>query len=682
MTRDLAAASALLDAVPAPVVLLEPGTARVLYANRASRTLADGVLALPRTRETYGTRFRCFDAAGRRLEFEELPGVRGARGEEVQDVEVTWETDDGRHNFVASAGRMDLPGVGEAVVMTYLEVTDRELARGGERRAAEELEAILEGVADSITAQAADGRLVYANSAAVRMLGYGSVEDLLAAPIPELMTRWEMFAPDGTPFPTERLPGRRALLGEEPEPELVRFRDRTGGEMRWARVKARPVNGDEESVRLAINLIEDITELKQAEEASSFLAEASRVLAGSLDYEKTLAAIARLAVPEVADWCAVDLALPEGLQRVAIAHVDPSKLELAAELERRYPPDPNAATGAPEVLRTGRSELYSEIPQDLLAASAQDAEHLELIRALGMVSVMIVPMLVRDRVLGIISFVSAEAGRHFNQSDLRLAEDIGLRAATAVENARLYESRSTIARVLQASLLPPLLPDIEGFEVGAMYRAAGGDGYEVGGDFYDLFSTTDDEWFAVIGDVCGKGPEAAAVTALVRYTIRAAAARRRSPAEILRWVNEAMLRQDAARFCTVAVVHLDRSRPVTRLRVALGGHPLPLVLRAGGSVEPIGVPGTLLGMVEKTRVQDGSAELAAGDALLLYTDGITEASAPKVWTPADLEGALSGAAGQSAQAVVDHVAAAALQGRETPQRDDVAMLALRAVTAA
>lgn len=677
MTRDLAAAFALVDAVPAPVVLLEPGSARVLFANRASRTLADGVLAMPRTPESYGTRFRCLDAAGRRLELEQLPGVRAARGEVVKDTQVTWETAGGRHTFVASGATLPAPGGGEVVVMTYLEVTDRELARGRQRQASEELGAILEGVADSITAQAPDGRLVYANSAAVRVLGFESVEDLLSAPLPELTARWEMFAPDGSPFPPERLPGRRALLGEEPEPELVLFRDRSDGTMRWARVKARPVAGEGETVRLAINLIEDITELKQAEESSRLLAEASSVLAGSLDYEQTLAAIARLAVPEMADWCAVDLAVAAGLERVAIAHVDASKLDLAGELERRYPGDPNAPTGGPNVLRTGRSELYAEITDDMLVAAARDPEHLELIRALGMVSVMIVPMRVRERVLGIITFVSAEAGRRFTERDLRVAEDLGLRAASAVENARLYRSRSTIAQVLQASLLPPLLPDIPGLEAGALFQAAGGEGYEVGGDFYDLFSTTEDHWFAVIGDVCGKGTEAAAVTALVRYTIRAAAARRRSPAEILRWVNDAMLRQQAPRFCTVAVVHLDRSRIATCVRVALGGHPLPLILRADGSVEPVGVPGTLLGMVEQLRVEDAATELDDGDALLLYTDGVTEAGAPKVWTPEELEAALGGAAGRTAQEIVDHVAAAALARREAPPRDDVAMLALR-----
>ena len=247
----------------------------------------------------------------------------------------------------------------------------------------------------------------------------------------------------------------------------------------------------------------------------------------------------------MADWCGVDLAgdRPFEIQRVAVEHVDPAKVALAHELAERYPAEPRIDRGLHQVLHTGESQLWPHIPDALIVEAAQDEEHLRMIRELGMASAMIVPMRVRDRVLGAISFVSAESGRTFNPGDLRLAEDLALRAATAVENARLYRARSTIAQTLQASLLPPMLPEVPGFEAAALYQAAGED-HEVGGDFYDLFATNEDHWFAVIGDVCGKGAEAAAVTALVRYTIRAAAARRHSPAAILRWVNEVMLARE------------------------------------------------------------------------------------------------------------------------------------------
>ena len=316
--------------------------------------------------------------------------------------------------------------------------------------------------------------------------------------------------------------------------------------------------------------------------------------------------------------------------------VDPAKVEWAREIAEHYPADPRADRGVHHVLRTGESQLWPDIPDELIVAAAQDAEHRRLIRGLGMASAMMVPMRVRDRVFGVISFVSAESGRRFTDSDLRLAEDLALRAGTAVENARLYRARTKIAQTLQASLLPPLLPEVPGVEAGALYRPVGEE-HEVGGDFYDLFATTEDHWFAVIGDVCGKGAEAAAVTALARYTIHAAAAQSGSPAAILRWVNQAMLREGSSRFCTIAIAHLDRSVPATRLTVAVGGHPAPIVLRADGSVETAGAGGTLIGLVDDPSLTETTTELAPGDAVLLYTDGVTEAEAPRrVWTPEQL----------------------------------------------
>ena len=222
-----------------------------------------------------------------------------------------------------------------------------------------------------------------------------------------------------------------------------------------------------------------------------------------------------------------------------------------------------------------------------------------------------------------------------------------------------------------------MLPEVPGADAGALYQAAG-EVHEVGGDFYDLFATTEDHWFAVIGDVCGKGAEAAAVTALTRYTIRAAAARRHSPAAILRWVNEVMLRESSTRFCTVAIAHLDRTQGGSRLTVAVGGHPAPVIVRADGRIEELDAQGTLLGLVDDPNLADVSTELEPGDTLLLYTDGVTEAAAPRrVWTPEDLIGVAAGASDATAQGLVDHVADAALSGLEGPPRDDVAMLALR-----
>jgi PAS domain S-box-containing protein len=594
------------------------------------------------------------------------------RGSVIGDIALAYSSSGRRY------GEADIPRAQELADRCALAIDNARLHTEAER-ARDDLEAIVEGVADAVTAQAPDGRLVYANDAAVRLLGFPDAQALITAPPSEFLERFEMLGDDGHELDLERLPGRRALAGERPPPLTVRYRAYGSTEERWSRVQSTPVFDERGNVRLAINVIEDITEIKRAELAQRFLAEASHVLNESLDYEKTLRAVARLAVPAVCDWCAVDLVAGDDIERVAVEHVDPTRVALARDIQERYPPDPDTDTGIYAVLRHGGAELYREIPDDLLVQAARDEEHLELIRSVGLRSAMLAPMTLRDRVLGVISFVSAESGRLYDEHDLALAQDLALRAAAAVENARLYETATAIADTLQSSLLPPVLPDLPGAELAAEYRPAGR-GLEVGGDFYDVFSVTEDQWYLVIGDVCGKGAEAAAVTALARYTIRAAAVRRRSPSAILRWLSDAMLQQSdsAHRFCTIACAQLDLSRPTPRVTVALGGHPLPLIVRADGTTEEVGEPGTLLGLVAEPKLEDRSAELGGGDTLVLYTDGLTEAGAPeRVWAPTDLAAAAREAARGSVQATVEDLVQAAI-GSLPAVRDDVAVLALRA----
>jgi PAS domain S-box-containing protein len=544
--------------------------------------------------------------------------------------------------------------------------------------ARDDLEATLAGVADAVTVQDAAGGLAYANDAAVRLLGYPDRTTLLAARPEELAARFEVYDEDGRPFPFERLPGRLALLGEEPGPVTVRYRVRATGEAGWSRIKATPLRAPDGRVTRAINVIEDITDLKQAEETQRLLAEAGRVLAGSLDYEETLRRVAWLAVPDLADWCMVDLLGEEGLERMAVAHADPAHADLAAELQGIMV-DLRGAVGPARVARTGRAELHETVDAEHMRAAAIDPTHRRLLSQLGVRSAASVPMTVRGQRLGVMTLSTAESGRRLGQEQLAVLEELGRRAAVAVDSARLYRQRSAIARTLQSSLLPPVLPEIAGVEAAALYRAAG-EGTEVGGDFYDLFSVAGDEWIAVIGDVCGKGAEAAAVTALARYTIRTAAVRRRSPAAILRWLNDAMLRQDVeGRFCTIACVHLDTSRPEIGVTVACGGHPPAMLRRADGDVRDVGAPGTLLGLLPDPQLEDERAVLAPGDALVLYTDGITDARAPeRVVTPEQLHETLRAIPAGSAQRIVEQLAALAVGKEGTPPRDDIAVLALRA----
>jgi PAS domain S-box-containing protein len=540
------------------------------------------------------------------------------------------------------------------------------------RKTEEELLAILEGVADAVTVEEPGGRLVYANPEAVRLLGCAAADDLLD----DVAERLRMTDEAGAPVAVARLPGRRALAGEPPRPLVVRYRRADTGEPGASRVKATPVLDERGRARLAISVIEDVTEIMQAEEAQRLLAESSRLLAESADVEATLGDVARLAVERLADWCTIHLRGERGLRAAAIAHADPAGQAIAETLAREYPPGADDPHGAGAVLRTGEPEL---IPEGCAAVLARDEHERQLLASLGVESAMTVPLRARDRVLGAIALMSAGSGRRFGPQELALAEDLGLRAGTAVDHARLYRTRSAIAQTLQASLLPPALPEIPGLETAALFQAAG-EGHQVGGDFYDVFPIGKHQWFAVMGDVCGKGAEAAAITALARYTIRAAVVRRRSPAGILHWLNDAMLRQsaDRTRFATIACVRLDLESEGVTATVASGGHPCPRVLRTTGLVEELGVPGTLLGAVPTVQLADRATRLVRGDALILYTDGLTEAGAPaRVWSPTQLDLAIAETRHGAAQEIVEGLARAALGEAAAPLRDDIALLALR-----
>jgi PAS domain S-box-containing protein len=560
------------------------------------------------------------------------------------------------------------------------EFIERHRAEQEREEARLQVEAILRGVADAVTAQAPDGRLLFANDAAAATTGFESPEALMDAPLPTILDRYDILDEEGRPFPLEALPGRRALAGEEGAESVVRFRMHATGEERWSAVKATPIRNQRGEVTMAINVVTDITTHKRAELAQRFLARSGEVLASSLDPDELLAEVANLAVPEVADWCSLEVANPSGvLERKALAHVDPEVRQRAIELSRRYPPDPDAPIGIYQVVRSGQPELYPEIPDEMLREGAVDEEHYRELVAIGMRSAIIVPMTTRGRTLGALTFVSGRSGRRFDEQDVELAQELARRCATAIDNARLYMDRSYIARTLQESLLPVELPDIPGVETAARFRPTG-EGNDVGGDFYDVFETGDRGWTVVMGDVCGKGPDAAAVTALARYTLRAAAMRERLPSRSLAVLNEALLRQrEDRRFCTVAYAYIEKLDHGARAGISSGGHPLPILLRADGSVEQVGAPGTLLGVVPDPDLEDRAVTLEPGDALIFYTDGVIESrvSSNGVLDERRLSELVATCAGGSADAIAAKVEEAAVLSQDGRPKDDIAVLVLR-----
>jgi PAS domain S-box-containing protein len=555
---------------------------------------------------------------------------------------------------------------------------------GGGAATRDQLEAMLRGVADAVTAQAPDGRLIYANEAAVRTLGFDSPEALQAAPSTQVLGRFEIFDEAGEPFPLADLPGRRALAGEEAPEAIVRFRVRATGEEQWAAIKANPIRDGGGHVSMAINVIEDITAHKRSERAQRFLSRSSEVLSGWLDSDELLNRVARLAIPEMADWCAVDLLKADGrLERVALTHADPALHDQALELSRRYPPAAGTPGGPHEVIRSGEPSLFTEVDDELLHDVTRSEEHYRLLRVLGVRSAIVVPMATRNRTLGALTFATGLSGRRYDEYDVEVAHELARRCATALDNNRLYSERSYIARTLQEGLLPLDLAEIPGIEAAVRFRHTG-DGGEVGGDFYDLFETGSRGWTVVIGDVCGKGPEAAALTALARYTIRSVAMDLRHPAQVLRKLNDTLLHHQLdERFCTVAYGRVVPSVDGVRVSVCRAGHPPPIVVRANGDLEAIGPDGGLIGLFAEIRLWDETVQLTPGDSLVFYTDGVTEAArGQEQFGDRRLDEVLRGCAGLTAAEVAENLEAAVIDFGGPRPRDDLAVLVLHVPTAA
>jgi PAS domain S-box-containing protein len=548
------------------------------------------------------------------------------------------------------------------------------------RRTEQRLQAVLVNLAEAITVVDADGNTVFANQAAADLLQVDSPEEVMRATPGEMMARFFVFDEHGKELDLEQMPGRRLFAGEEVQPLLVRNVVRATGEERWLIVRASPVlDPDSGEMLYAVNVLENITDVKRVQLAESFMSEASRVLASSLDYGETLRQVARLAVPTIASWCAVDVLGERGeIERVAIHHPDPEMVALAQRLRSDYSLSLDEAGGVPEVIRTGEPRIYTDIGADTLKRYARDDEHLRLLARIGATAVVIVPMIGADRITGAITLVSSGHDRRLSAEDLPLARRLARRAGTAVETARLYTERSRIAHTLQQALLPAELPAPPGALVSARYRAAGELG-DVGGDFYDLFDAGDGAWMLVIGDVCGKGPRAAGVTALARHTLRAGALSSLSPTQMLQMLHRALQAQPTeADLCTVCLVRFERAGDLGRLQVTLAGHPPPLLIDSDGNSRPLGRPGTLLGVLDPIAVHEVAEQLTADQTLLLYTDGVPEARrGDDLLGEEGLALLAARAPALSLDGLLDHIERGALAHAGGSLRDDLALLALR-----
>jgi PAS domain S-box-containing protein len=539
-----------------------------------------------------------------------------------------------------------------------------------------QLTAALSTLAEAVTVQHAAGALIYANEAAARMLGFASAQELLSTPVDQLFAKFEATNEDGSALRWEDLPGRRVLAGLEPVPLVTRAINRDTGDESWRVTKASGVYDRDGAVKLVVNVIEDITEVKRAEMTQRVLARAGELLASSLDYERTLQQVAELAVPQLADWCAVSLPDGHGLIRtVAVAHVDPDKVALARRIGERYPVRADSPTGTAQVIRDGVSQVIDEITDDMLCLAAHDDEHLELLRGVGMRAGLAVPMSAGGANVGAISLVSAESPRRFSAADVELAEELARRAGSAVENARLYSERSHIARTLQTGLLPGRLPHMPGWRVATLYRPAGVENW-VGGDFYDAFAVRDG-WMTLVGDVAGRGAEAAALTGLARHTLRTAAMLLEDPLDAVGTLNAELLCREQMALCSVAAIALREAGGRATAEMVCAGHPLPLLVR-DGRVRPVGAFSPMLGAYRVASWGRSTVELGPGDVLVLYTDGVFDSvGADGRFGEDRLQQTLAGIedAGEAVARIDDALSAFEVG----PQADDTAVLAVQRV---
>ena len=427
---------------------------------------------------------------------------------------------------------------------------------------------------------------------------------------------------------------------------------RQDGSVRWLAASGHITVNEQGDTTGIIGCIEDVTELVLADDAHREVAEMAVALAASeqrnrieleflaaindllsrcLSRSEVLTQLPDVVVSRLADWCGMfvspgsDPDQSRSIPDMEAAAADPDLRDAIRALYAGQPWDPDAPTGLGHVIAQGRSELVTRIDDTTVDQLALDNSALF---ALDIRSSMLVPLVKRGRPIGALHLLRRSQAGPFDDEDLALAEAAAARIASSLTNLRLTEHERHIAVTLQQALLPDELPRIPGVSIAARYRASGPHN-EVGGDFYDVFGIAENCWALVVGDVSGKGPGAASYTSLARHSIRMSAWHGDAPDAVLAWLNRALASASGTTFCTAAYATIQPlADGVLELACALGGHPQPIICRADGKIEVFGTCGTILGAFPENRSTVATTLLAAGDTVVLYTDGVTDVPPP------------------------------------------------------
>lgn len=485
-----------------------------------------------------------------------------------------------------------------------------------------DLQATIENLSAAVVVTGLDGTLWYANRQAENEFGWVA-EGLIGSRVGELSG--VKLPPATAAEIADTLQSGKPWTGEF---ELTR----ADGSVVAVNVSNSGLYDPSGALVGVVSIVTDVTEARRSvrqlvseAEALRFLLDAATVVSSAVGFEESLRSLGALAVPLLGDVCLVDVLVEGAVQRMVSVHADPSKSDLAERLFL-YPPRLASGHPAAEIMKRGSVAAIGDMDDDYIRRTTSGDEHYQLVKALDFRQYMCAPLRARGRLLGTLTLVSAGPGRRFQSEDLALVEALADRVANVVDNARLYSEQARVARSLQAALLPRALPTVPGIQLAAAYQAAG-EGNEVGGDFYDVFEVGRGIWAVVIGDVCGRGPDAAAVTGLVRHALHASGRNNRNPKAMLQFANSMLCEEEdrsVERFCTAAVA-VVRPGKSARVVYASAGHPPALVRRSDGRVEELPTSGLTLGVMDDLGGRAQRVALDEGDLMVMYTDGLTEA---------------------------------------------------------
>ncbi len=618
---------------PAIVLVLDVRRGAVVHATTGALDLGGDVTGLPVPVAAWARAAQLARPGGVPFDPGTDPVTRAAAGEPVPGEAVCVPGALGYRPMWATGFALPPRGDEEHALLVLVETED---ADGTGDAAVRDRAVIAAGLSFTISdPRLPDNPLVFVNPAFERTTGYGWEE------VRGRNCRFLQCA-DTDPAAVERI--REVLAGEE-HAVLTLLNARKDGSRFWNELSISPVYDGAGTLTHFVGIQADVTarvegeqqraqnllserqaraEAELAQSRLALLAEATSQLASTLDVDEALRRLAELVVPQIADWCMVEV-LDGDERRTVTKHVDASQQELLDRVVELQPQQRTEASPVNQVLASGRPMLVPEVTDELLLALDDGDELSQLYARLGSRSGLVVPLLARRQVLGVVSLVSSESGRTYDHSDLSLAADLARRAALAVDNARLYEREHAVAEQLQRSLLPDL-PEVPGLDVAPVYLP-GSTAAQVGGDWYDLFSLPDGVLGVAIGDVMGHDLQAAASMGQLRSVLRSYAWQGSTPATVLASLDELVQGLHMAALATAVYARLtlpDAGRPGL-LRFANAGH-LPPVLRLPDGTTTLldGAPGLLVGAALGTERLEHEVEVPAGSVLLLCTDGLVE----------------------------------------------------------